>query len=95
MKEKGSKVQGFKGSMVKEKALYDEILDLGMKPNWVCREIADIVETSERQVTVLDAETRILVRLPRIECDFGHRMVLVSAWAWAKIYKPTIERRTT
>lgn len=60
--------------------------------DWVCREIADILETTERQVTVRDAATGIAVRLPRVECDFGPRRVFVSGWAWATIYRPTIEK---
>jgi hypothetical protein len=56
----------------------------------VCREIADILETTERQITVKDAATGIPVRLPRVECEFGHRRVFVSGWAWETIYRPTI-----
>lgn len=63
--------------------------------DWVTREIADIVATSARQVTVVDAATGRAVRLPRSEIDFGPRRVFVSAWAYRTIYHPTISKETT
>ena len=60
--------------------------------NWQCREIEDILETSERQITVLDSQSGRAVRLPRCEIEFGHRRVFVSEWCWKTIYLPTIEK---
>ena len=65
---------------------------MARRMNWLCREIAGIAETAENFVTVLDAETKRKVRLPRSEIDFGPRRVFVSEWCWKTIYRPTIEK---
>jgi hypothetical protein len=65
---------------------------MARRMNWICMEIADILEATERQVTVLDALSGKAVRLPRCEIEFGPRKVFVSEWAFAKIYQPTIEK---